>query len=191
MTGLPDYTHHPRDFARACTELRHKITYTTGTEAGCRCIDRQIHHTYCTQQHHYIHHYNHVVHSSRCCLAKSIYMHLTICTPCILTYLVQCMRVLLHLVMTISMTGNISTYICNKCQKLTPFDSACIMHDADHTLEHPKYGEYVPAVRNEQSMPANRLPEQFASMWDGIANDPNLNWHDSEVGCCVTGFLSA
>lgn len=62
------------------------------------------------------------------------------------------------------------------------------MYDADHTPEHPKYGDYVPIVRNEHSMPANILPEQFASMWDGIANDPNLDWHDSEVGRCVTEF---
>lgn len=52
---------------------------------------------------------------------------------------------------------------------------------ADHTAETPMYGEYVPSVRNEQSLSADLLPQQFRVMWDGIANDPNLDWHDSEV----------
>ena len=30
-------------------------------------------------------------------------------------------------------------------------------------------------------MTADLLPLQFKALWEGIANDPNLNWHDSEV----------
>ncbi len=52
---------------------------------------------------------------------------------------------------------------------------------AEHTAENAKYGEYVPSVRNEQSLSVDLLPQQFRVMWDGIANDPNLDWHDSEV----------
>lgn len=31
VTGLPDYREHKTAFAKACKDLRHKVTYTRGT----------------------------------------------------------------------------------------------------------------------------------------------------------------
>lgn len=52
---------------------------------------------------------------------------------------------------------------------------------AGHTPEQPKLGVYVPEVRGEHSVPADLLPRQLHNLWDGIANDRNLDWHDAEV----------
>ena len=86
--------------------------------------------------------------------------------------------------LTLLWSWHCSNCVCRQiCGIQTSLLTCLLCCVQDHTPEAPKYGEYVPAVRGEQSVTADLLPRQIKTVWEGIAVDPNLTWHDGQVTC--------